>query len=72
MTGSERVQAMRERRESGGWKQINVWLEPNAVNCLKRMQERSQDIGKKATTNDIINDALMRHFNEREAKCSSK
>jgi len=62
MTATERVQEMRARRTAGGWKQLNVWLEPDAANCLQRMVERSVEIGKPLTVTDVINDALLRHF----------
>ena len=62
MTATERGQKLREERIARGWKPVALWLKPEAVYVLDATVARNQLMGQEQTQNDLINDALLRHY----------
>jgi hypothetical protein len=60
LTGPERMQEVRKRKEEAGYRQINVWLSPEADLALSETRKRLESKGKKLNQSEVICEALMR------------
>lgn len=60
MTTRERIQAHRDARVAAGWKQVNLWLTPEARVCLDEINQRLEIRGETKTQNEIILDCILK------------
>lgn len=60
LTAAERIRDHRKKRLNDGWKQVNVWLTPEALLSLQERQQRAEVRGEKRTQSEIICEALLR------------
>ena len=56
----ERTRQHREKLQEKGYKQINVWLTPEAQLAMSETIRRLSDRGVKLNQSQVICDALMR------------
>jgi hypothetical protein len=53
---------MTKARTENGWKKVSLWLRPEAANILAETLARARSVDKAMTQNELINDAIMRHY----------
>lgn len=59
MTAQERTREHRKERLAAGWRQINVWLDPQASLALNEIIRRHKIRGTEKTQRDVISEALL-------------
>jgi len=59
LTPKERMKKYREKRQKDGWRQVNVWLTPDARLCVDEIMARYEAKGITKSVSEIVCDALL-------------